>query len=265
MKKNLSSSRNHRSATIFSRKVYALLFVVLLFFYSDLAAGTRPVHKGCHFIKPESHNYKGDGNITRPDLNASAVKIKRSATLAAPTISYSSPQTYIINTAITPLAPTSSGVAATGYSSSAISYGSGFSQPAGVAVDAAGNVYVADNRNNAIKKIPAGGGTPVAIGSGFAFPDGVAVDAAGNVYVADTGNGTIKMIPAGGGATVVIGGNVFSSPQGVAVDAAGNVYVADTGDNAVKKIPTGGGATVTIGSVFNTPRAVAVDAAGNVY
>jgi gliding motility-associated-like protein len=182
-----------------------------------------------------------------------------------PVISYSSPQTYLQQTAITPLTPTSSGVAAPGYSNSLVNLAPGwFSNATGVAVDTSGNIYVADWGNSVIRKIPAGGGAPVIIGSGFKNPYGVAVDAAGNVYVADWGNNAVKKIPAGGGAPLTLGSG-FSIPTGVAVDAAGNVFVADYGNSAVKKIPAGGGATVTLGSGFFSPNSVAVDAAGNVY
>jgi sugar lactone lactonase YvrE len=181
-----------------------------------------------------------------------------------PTISYSSPQTYYVSFAISKLAPASSGVASPAYSTSPLTIGSGFNGPAGIAVDAAGNVYVTDNGNDAVKEIPAGNGTPVSIGSGFDDPFGVAVDAAGNVYVGDFANNAVKKIPAGGGATVSIGSG-FHNPAGVAVDVAGNVYVADYGNSAVKEMPAGGGATVSIGSGFHNPTGVAVDAAGNVY
>src|ERR1700733_6665009 len=77
-----------------------------------------------------------------------------------PMLSYSGAQTYVAGTAITPLSPASSGVAALGSSNSVNTLGSGFSHPTAVAVDAAGNVYVADYSNNAIKKIPIGGGAP---------------------------------------------------------------------------------------------------------
>src|ERR1700733_13602862 len=70
----------------------------------------------------------------------------------APTISYSSPKTYTQGTAIAPLTPTSTRVAAFGYSNSPVSIGSGFSSPKGVAVDAAGNIYVADAGNSTVKK-----------------------------------------------------------------------------------------------------------------
>jgi sugar lactone lactonase YvrE len=185
--------------------------------------------------------------------------------LPVPIISYASPQTYTINTAITALKPASSGVAAKGYSSTPGYIGSGFSNPRDVAVDAQGDLYIADQYNNAVWKVPAGGGIPVTIGSGFNQPVAIAVDAAGNVYVADQGNNAIKEIPVSGATAPVTLGSGFNYPTGVAVDAAGNVYVADNGNSLVKKIPVGGGAPVAIGSGFYAPNRVAVDAAGNVY
>jgi gliding motility-associated-like protein len=179
-------------------------------------------------------------------------------------VSYAGPQTYTVNTLITPLTPTSSGVAALAYSTSPSVIGQGLNLPDGVAVDVSGNIYVADRGNNAVKKIVGGVGLPVTIGTGFSQPYGVAVDAAGNVYVADYGNNAVKKILASDGSTTTLGTG-FSGPTGVAVDALGNVFVADRGNNAVKKIPVGGGAPVTLGSGFSFPTGVSLDAAGNVY
>ncbi len=181
-----------------------------------------------------------------------------------PAINYSSPQNYTVGTAITALAPTTTGVAAAAYSTTPGTLGSGFINPSGVAVDAAGNVYIADFGNNLVKMIPAGGGSPVTLGSGFNGPVSVAVDAAGNVYVADENNSAIKEIPAGNGSPVTLGSG-FNHPDGVAVDALGNVYVADPLNNAIKKIPVGGVVPITLATGFNSPAGVAVDAAGNVY
>jgi gliding motility-associated-like protein len=223
---------------------------------------------------------------------------------AAITLSYSSPQTFTQGTAVT-VSPTSTAVAAPVYSNTAISLGTGFSTAQGVAVDVAGNVYVVDQGNNAIKKIPVGGGTPVSIGTGFNRPWGVAVDLAGNVYVADYNSNTLKEILASNGTTVTVAtgfsgitgvaidaaGNIFiadysagtvdeiyaggssffvlqsgfNQPYSVAVDVAENVYVTDYGNNQMKEIPAGGGTPVVIGSGFSLPYAVAVDVAGNVY
>jgi gliding motility-associated-like protein len=181
----------------------------------------------------------------------------------APTISYSSPQTYKTGITITPLAPVTSGVGVKGYGSQIV-IGTRLGGEPNIGVDAAGNVYLADYSNNVIREIPAGNGTPVIIGSGISEPEGVAVDGAGDVYVADYGNHSIKEIPAGNGTPVIIGAG-FNRPFGIAVDAAGDVYVADYGNNTVNEILAGTGKTVTLGSGFNGPICVAVDPAGNVY
>jgi len=184
----------------------------------------------------------------------------------APAISYSSPLNYLVGAPVTTLAPVNTGaaVSAPAYNTSTTFAGSGFSYPMGVAIDAAGNLYVADNLHFKVQKVPAGGGANITLGSGFQNPVGVAVDGVGNVYVADQDFTTIKRITGGVGAIVDIGSG-FNKPWGVAVDAAGNVYVGDSGNNAVKEVPAVGGAPVTLGSGFSNPLGLAADAAGNVY
>jgi hypothetical protein len=139
--------------------------------------------------------------------------------------------------------------------------GTPFAYPVGVAVDGAGNVYVADSEEAAVGQIPPSG-TQTTVGTGFSSPVAVAVDGAGNVYVADTGKASVfKIAPGGMQATV---GSGLSTPSGVAVDSAGNVYIADPGKSAVYQV-TPGGAQTPMGSGFSKPEGVAVDAAGNVY
>ena len=161
-----------------------------------------------------------------------------------------------------------------------------FAQPLGVAVDSAGNVYVADfayGDNGNVRKITPAGVVTTLIGPGLNFPAGVAVDNAGNIYVAEWGNEDIcKITPAGVVTTLAGSGgrrpHWHFSPAGIAVDSAGNVYVADTNNNEIRKItPTGVVSTLAgsglwgssdgIGSAasFADPYGVAVDSAGNVY
>jgi hypothetical protein len=178
--------------------------------------------------------------------------------------------------------------------------------PTGVAVDGAGNVYVADSGNNTLRKVSPTGvvttlaGTPGMQGSedgtgpaaSFNFPTSVAVDGAGNVYVADQINSTIRKVTATGVVTTLAGdpgmtGSTdgtgpaasFNFPTGVAVDGAGNVYVVDHGNSTLRKVTAAGVVTTLAGTAgasggrdgtgaaarFFFPTGVAVDGAGNVY
>ncbi len=123
-----------------------------------------------------------------------------------------------------------------------VALGSGFNYPEGVAVDAAGNVYVADTYNNAVKKIPYSGGsygTPVTLASGLNYPTSVGLDGGGNVYVVDQGSNTVKKIPYSGGsygAPVTLSSNGLNNPFGLFVDSAANVWVTEPAAGKIKEI-----------------------------
>jgi streptogramin lyase len=142
-----------------------------------------------------------------------------------------------------------------------------------VAVDASGNVYVADMGNSAVKKMPPGCASSscvTTLGGGFYYPWAVAVDGSGNIYTAGPSNGVVTEMPPGCGSAscVTALGGGFYNPIGVAADASGNVYVADYGTNAVREMPPGcasSSCVTTLGGGFNGPYGVAVDANGNVY
>jgi len=146
--------------------------------------------------------------------------------------------------------------------------GTSFNDPQGVAVDGAGNVFVGDTANNAVKEIPVAGGAVASLGSGFSQPQGVAVDGAGNVFVADTENSAVKELLAPLYSTVITLGSGFDRPTALAVDEIGNVFVNDTGDDSVKEILAAGGyVTVnTVASGVSFPSATeAVGANGNLF
>ncbi len=141
--------------------------------------------------------------------------------------------------------------------------GSVESEPYGLAVDGAGNVFFSDRFNHRVVKVPAGGGAQSTVIGGLGGPYGLALDGAGNLFVAEVNNNDVLEVSAGGG-TVTPLGSGLSAPQGVAVDGAGDVFIADTNNQRVVELPAGGGAQTTVATGV-TPLAVAVDGAGDLF
>lgn len=144
--------------------------------------------------------------------------------------------------------------------------------PAGIAIDSSGNLYVADQVNNRVRKITKDGNITTVAGNGTAgytgdnaaatnaelsSPQGVAVDSSGNLFIADSGNHVIRKV-SGNNITTVAGFNLIGpgysgdngpatnaqlwTPSAVAVDASGKLYIADTGNSAIRMVS---GTTIT--------------------
>ena len=149
-------------------------------------------------------------------------------------------------------------------------------QTAGVAIDAAGDIYIADTSNSAICKVSGGVITTVAGGNAQGYsgdggpatsaelsePSGVAVDTKGNVYIADTYNSVIRKVNSAGIITTIAGNGTggysgdggpatkaeLDEPFGVTVDASGNVFIADTVNHVIRKVTTDGTITTFAGN-----------------
>jgi len=157
----------------------------------------------------------------------------------------------------------------------AVQVGAGFGSPTSVAVDSAGNLYVADAANNDVVQLPYIGGSygsAVILISGLNHPMGVAVDPARNLYVANTGNNTVikSLLSASGYTSRQYIGNQWLSPTSLTVDKNSNLYIADTGNGRVVEELWFAAANrynsqVVLGSDFISPAEVAVDTGGDVF
>ncbi|MCE2994181.1 MAG: IPT/TIG domain-containing protein [Cyclobacteriaceae bacterium] len=176
-----------------------------------------------------------------------------------------------------------------------------FRYPSGVAVDASGNIYVADKDNHRIRKIVPSGEVSTFAGSSEGAADGngtsaqfkkpydAVFDASGNMYVTDSDNHKIRKITPAGEVSTFAGSSYgfsdgpgataqFQFIKGIAIDANGNLYVADENSHRIRKITPAGVVSTLAGTgsegfadgagstaQFNYPTGVAVDANGNVY
>jgi RHS repeat-associated protein len=180
--------------------------------------------------------------------------------------------------------------------------------PYGVAVDAAGNIFIADSSNHCIRKVDASGIITTVAGTGtwgysgdggpaaeaqLYYPQGVAVDAAGSIFIAD-GNHCIRKVDASGIITTVAGTGTWGYsgdggpaaeaqlgwPRGVAMDTAGSIFIADSGNDRIRKVDASGIITTVAGTgtwgysgdgdpateaQLKSPRGVAMDTAGNIF
>jgi len=173
----------------------------------------------------------------------------------------------------------------------------------GLAVDSGGSVFVADSRNNLIRKISADGMVSTLAGNGaagktdgpaakasFTYPMAVAVDSKGNVYVCDTQNNLIRKISTDGTVSTIAGALTdanknhpedttrFDNPKGIVADKQGNVYFTDFGRDVIRKITPDGKITVFAGdsdrgakdgkgtaASFYLPTGLAIDDQGNLF
>ena len=189
--------------------------------------------------------------------------------------------------------------------------------PSGVALDGAGNLFIADSHHNRVREVFAAGpnagtittvagngsagydaASTVATSASLNQPGGVALDGAGNLYIADTNNNVVREVNLATGTITTVAGNgtpgytgdggaataaTLNSPQSVTVDGAGDLYIADTDNNAVREVSAATGKVATIAgdgsgiagssgnggpaihARLNAPYSLALDYAGNLF
>ena len=141
--------------------------------------------------------------------------------------------------------------------------GTGLSQPYGLAVDAAGDVFFGEPGANKVFEVTPGG-VQTSIGTITGHPYGLAVDGVGDVFVAELNNNQIvKVTPSGVQTTVPATG--LTQPIAVAVDGVGDLFISDRNNNRVVELTPGGVQTTVPTTGLNQPYGLAVDAAGNVF
>ncbi len=137
--------------------------------------------------------------------------------------------------------------------------------PSGVAADANGTLWIADQGNQRIRRVTTDGIIGTAA-SGLTSPGGLALDGAGDVYIADINADQVQRIDAVSGAlTAVPLFTALLSPTAVAIGSDGTLYIADTANNRVARAGANGGLADVPFGALNGPRGVAVDGNGNIW
>ncbi len=143
------------------------------------------------------------------------------------------------------------------------SVGDGLNDPAGLALDNSGNLYIANEGDNEVIEVPTGGGAQKTIATGLDWPIGVAVDNSGDVFIANTGaDDVVEVTPSGTRTTVTTSG--LSDPTDVAVDDLGDVFIADFGNNRVV-VEQAGGSQLNQAIDLDEPAGIALNDQDEIY
>jgi sugar lactone lactonase YvrE len=191
-----------------------------------------------------------------------------------------------------------------------VAYAAELNYPSNAVLDASGNIFIADQSNNRIRKVStsiittiAGNGIYGYTGDGGAAtsselynPQGLALDASGNIFIADTYNNRLRKVTVSTGIITTVAGNgtqgsigdggaataaELSLPMGVALDASGNIFIVDQGSNKIRKVTVSTGIITTVAgngtqgysgdggaatsAQLQFPKSVALDASGNIF
>jgi len=136
--------------------------------------------------------------------------------------------------------------------------------PSGAAVDAAGNLYIADRDNHRVRRVASDGTiTTIAPSVAWSAASGVSVDAAGNIYVVDTGvKQVVRITPAG--TAQLVAPHLLTGPVAAVADPMGNIYIADAGAGVIRMVDTAGAVSTLAGNLAG-PHGLALDGAGHLF